>query len=118
MLTVFDGCFGNEVSCNDNANLTGCSTQSVISGLQMLAGQTVYIRIGGNSTTAFGAGVLTVDYTCYADFNQDGGVDGSDVSSFFDAWASGQSIADMNLDGGVDGSDIGPFFDLWSSGGC
>jgi hypothetical protein len=118
VLTVFDGCFGNEVSCNDNANLTGCSTQSVISGLQMLAGQTVYIRIGGNSTTAFGAGVLTVDYTCYADFNQDGGVDGSDVSAFFDAWSAGQSIADMNLDGGVDGSDIGPFFDLWSSGGC
>jgi hypothetical protein len=55
---------------------------------------------------------------CPADFNQDGGVDGSDVDAFFSAWESGDSSADVNQDGGVDGSDIDPFFFAWENGGC
>jgi hypothetical protein len=55
---------------------------------------------------------------CPADFNQDGGVDGSDVESFFLAWESGDPVADVNLDGGVDGSDIETFFVAWQNGGC
>ena len=55
---------------------------------------------------------------CPADFNQDGGVDGSDVESFFLAWESGDTVADVNFDGGVDGSDIETFFVAWQNGGC
>ncbi|MCX5689779.1 MAG: hypothetical protein NTV94_08360 [Planctomycetota bacterium] len=55
---------------------------------------------------------------CAADFNQDGGVDGSDVGAFFLAWEAGDSLADVNMDGGVDGADVGAFFDLWQAGGC
>jgi hypothetical protein len=55
---------------------------------------------------------------CIADFNQDGGVDGADVASFFDAWENGLSAADVNADGGVDGSDVDTFFAAWESGGC
>lgn len=55
---------------------------------------------------------------CPADFNQDGGVDGSDVESFFLAWESGDTPADVNFDGGVDGSDIETFFVAWQNGGC
>jgi len=55
---------------------------------------------------------------CAADFNNDGGVDGDDVVSFFRAWENGQSSADVNLDGGVDGDDISSFFRLWEAGGC
>lgn len=51
-----------------------------------------------------------------ADFNRDGGVDGSDVEAFFTAWESGEEIADFNMDGGVEGSDIEAFFVAWENG--
>jgi hypothetical protein len=59
-----------------------------------------------------------IEPTCYADFNQDGGIDGTDVQAFFDVWTMGESDADVNGDGGVDGSDVGVFFAQWSAGGC
>lgn len=55
---------------------------------------------------------------CPADFNQDGGVDGSDVDAFFLAWEAGDAAADTNQDGGVDGSDVDSFFVVWEAGGC
>jgi hypothetical protein len=55
---------------------------------------------------------------CIADFNQDGGVDGSDVTAFFEAWESGSIQADANADGGIDGADVSAFFALWENGGC
>jgi hypothetical protein len=54
---------------------------------------------------------------CPADFNQDGGVDGADVESFFVAWTEGSPAADVNLDGGVDGADVADFIAAWE-GGC
>ena len=48
----------------------------------------------------------------------DGGIDGADIESFFDAWAVGDEIADVNRDGGVDGADLETFFTLWAAGGC
>ncbi len=56
--------------------------------------------------------------TCYADFNNDGGVDGSDVESFYLAWQAGEPGADVNEDGGVDGTDVEAFFVQWAVGGC
>jgi hypothetical protein len=55
---------------------------------------------------------------CAADFNQDGGVDGADVSAFFPEWENAGSCADVNLDGGIDGGDIDAFFTAWENGGC
>ncbi|MBX3382592.1 MAG: hypothetical protein KF864_03685 [Phycisphaeraceae bacterium] len=55
---------------------------------------------------------------CPADFNQDGGVDGSDVEAFLIAWEIGESDGDVNCDGGVDGSDVETFFYYWEDGGC
>jgi len=55
---------------------------------------------------------------CSADFNQDGGVDGSDVESFFLVWQAGGCNGDVNQDGGVDGSDVEAFFLVWQAGGC
>jgi hypothetical protein len=56
--------------------------------------------------------------TCYADYNQDGGVDGADIEAFFTDWSAGSSNADVNQDGGVDGGDIEGFFLQWQAGGC
>lgn len=55
---------------------------------------------------------------CVADFNCDGGVDGSDIEAFFLAWEAGHASADVNQDGGVDGSDVEGFFVPWEAGGC
>ncbi|MBS0195204.1 MAG: hypothetical protein JSR77_00440 [Planctomycetes bacterium] len=55
---------------------------------------------------------------CAADYNGDGGVDGSDVSAFFGDWESSVGCSDVNQDGGIDGSDVGAFFSVWEAGGC
>jgi acetyl esterase/lipase len=55
---------------------------------------------------------------CPADFDQDGGVDGSDVQAFFTQWSTSTPCADVNQDGGTDGADVEFFFVQWSSGGC
>jgi hypothetical protein len=55
---------------------------------------------------------------CYADYNLDGGVDGSDIEAFFADWSNGDAAADVNQDGGVDGGDIEGFFIQWQNGGC
>jgi hypothetical protein len=60
----------------------------------------------------------TTYHPCFADFNQDGGVDGADIEAFFAVWASGSPDADINQDGGVDGSDVAAFFQQWEAGGC
>ncbi len=62
---------------------------------------------------------LTVNgIPCPADFNQDGGIDGTDVQAFFAAWEAGDPSADVNFDGGVDGPDVDYFFGAWEAGGC
>lgn len=55
---------------------------------------------------------------CLADYNQDGGIDGTDIELFFTDWEASQPLADINLDGGIDGSDIEAFFLIWEAGGC
>jgi hypothetical protein len=55
---------------------------------------------------------------CAADYNLDGGVDGSDVELFFEDWTAASGCSDVNLDGGVDGADVEAFFVVWSAGGC
>lgn len=62
--------------------------------------------------------LASLDSDCPTDFNEDGGIDGADVESFFYAWAMGETAADFNKDGGVDGSDVESFFDSWTAGQC
>jgi hypothetical protein len=56
--------------------------------------------------------------TCVADFNVDGGIDGSDIAAFYAAWELGIPAADVNADGGVDGGDAEYFFGIWETGSC
>ncbi len=55
---------------------------------------------------------------CYADVNNDGGIDGADVQAFYDLWEAGDPVSDLNNDGGIDGADVEVFFELWEGGGC
>ncbi|MCX5691643.1 MAG: hypothetical protein NTV94_17935 [Planctomycetota bacterium] len=80
-------------------------------------GSTFAGRIRIPTTQIYRAFVAYTDYKpCYADFNSDGGVDGSDIEAFFRTWEAGDG--DINLDGGVDGADIETFFIQWEAGGC
>lgn len=53
---------------------------------------------------------------CIGDYNCDGGIDGTDVEAFFDAWEAGDAQADVNEDGGIDGADVEYFFARWEAG--
>ena len=65
-----------------------------------------------------GAGTGTPGCPCAADYNQDGGVDGTDVSVFFDDWSAAIGCADTDQSGGIDGADVDYFFSVWSAAGC
>ncbi len=60
--------------------------------------------------------IATVEVTCPADFNGDGGTDGQDLFDFFEAWSGGESNADLNFDGGIDGGDVTAFYVRWENG--
>ncbi|MBS0196963.1 MAG: hypothetical protein JSR77_09405 [Planctomycetes bacterium] len=55
---------------------------------------------------------------CVGDFNHDGGWDGADIGTFFQAWEAGVEAADTNGDGSVDGADAEVFFIAWEGGRC
>jgi len=88
------------------------------------------LTINANDPTQSGSYVLTItnacgitttvpaiiEVSCPADFNMDGGIDGADVSAFFEMWETADSSADINFDGGIDGSDVDEFFVRWGSG--
>jgi len=55
---------------------------------------------------------------CPADFDQDGGVTGSDIGAFFAEFERGGACGDTDLDGGITGGDIAAFFAAFEAGGC
>ncbi|MFZ4572868.1 MAG: hypothetical protein ACOYN0_00640 [Phycisphaerales bacterium] len=54
---------------------------------------------------------------CFADYNNDGGIDGDDVIAFFADWDAGTACADADASTGVDGDDVIAFFGAWDAGG-
>jgi len=100
------------LACSDD----DCGNQSTVT-IPVAAGDFITIRVGGYiGATGSGNLVLTCTAPCLADFNQDGGVDGTDVEAFFLSWSGGQADADLDQSGGIDGADVDLFFQLWSFG--
>lgn len=56
--------------------------------------------------------------SCSADYDQDGGVTGSDIGAFFADFETGAPCADVDRDGGVTGADLAFFFSVFEAGGC
>lgn len=116
ILAVMSSCGTGELACNDDTN----GLLPAIS-LSVTSGETYYIRVTGFNADS-GFFTLIIDdcesLPCPADFNDDGGIDGSDVEAFFEAWQAGQSQADVNGDGGIDGTDVEYFYAAWQNGGC
>ncbi len=114
------GCAGvghGPVACNDDSD--ACGLRSVVSA-SLVEGTEYLLRIGGYAANSLGSGTLYIygNGGCPADYNADGGVDGADVSDFFNDWEGGSFRADVNCDGGVDGSDVSVFYAAWENGGC
>jgi len=118
VLSVYDMCGGVELACNDNISSpvpTGCgSNQSLITSIPVTAGSTYYIRVGGNSTTAFGAGSLRL--ALLGDCNNDGAHTFADVTPFVNNLLAGTltlaaESADMNGDNSLNGKDVQLFLE-------
>ncbi len=117
VLTVFDACFGNELACNDNASVTGCSTQSIIDYFPVVNTQTYHIRVATNSNSAVGGvGALTVSFRCGADFNADNAVNSQDFFDFLNAFFAGLPGADFNGDAAVNSQDFFDFLNAFFAG--
>jgi hypothetical protein len=54
---------------------------------------------------------------CFADYDNNGGIDGDDVIGFFADWDAAGPCADVDASGGVDGDDVISFFGAWDAGG-
>ena len=116
--------------CSNSASFGVAGSPPVTGRLLLLTSvQNPYSLRSFDSLTITGSGMSELDVSdhtlvpetgpyCPADFNLDGGVDGADVSAFFESWENGLADADVNQDGGVDGSDIDTFFRAWENGGC
>ncbi len=87
------------------------------------------VLAGWSGLTAAGRYTINLTGTCFveggsgcpacaADYDQNGGVDGADIATFFTDFEQGASCADVDTNGGVDGADIGDFFVLFEAGGC
>lgn len=97
------------------ASVAGADSDTLIIGDADLAAALRYRAVitsecGGVTSEA---ALLTV---CVGDYNCDGGIDGSDLESFFNDWESASLNADLNSDGGIDGQDIEVFFVHWENG--
>ncbi len=69
-----------------------------------------------DSCGCFPSAIATISVDPTGDYNNDGGIDGTDVDAFFFDWERGLPGADVNEDGGIDGSDVDFFFLHWELG--
>ena len=86
-------------------------------------GDTMYVggsiaTVNGQPTGRIVSRVACESCGCAADYNADGGVNGTDVEAFFNDWEAAAGCSDVNQDGGITGDDIGAFFEVWEAGGC
>ena len=110
IVSVLDSLCGNELTCNDNAGITGCTNQSIIDNFVMNAGQTYEIRVAGKTLSAIGAGTMTLTYSCDADLNGDGQINLTDLSTLLSNFGVGsgatRAMGDLSGDGAVDLTDL------------
>jgi hypothetical protein len=116
VLSIHDGPCGTELACNDNAGVTGCTNQSIISNFNVNAGATYVLRVAGSNASALGAGQLTLSFTCAADYNNDNVVNSQDYFDFLVAFFNNDIAADFNGDLVVNSQDYFDFLTEFFSG--
>lgn len=78
-----------------------------------------YTWVNRNGEPACGAPCGWQANGCFADYNNDSGIDADDVIAFFGDWDAGQSCADVDASGGIgiDSADVITFFASWDASG-
>jgi hypothetical protein len=117
VVSVHDACAFEPLACDDDS----CGTQSELSFVAS-EGTQYWIRIASAAGADGGPGEFQIEQDpcplCPADYDDNGGVDGGDLSAFFSDFESGAGCADVDGNGGVDGGDLALFFALFEAGGC
>jgi len=88
---------------------------STATGIALQGGSTPWQIVWFTFTVGTGPSACPA---CPADFDQDGGVTGSDIGAFFAEFERGGACGDTDLDGGITGGDIAAFFAAFEAGGC
>jgi hypothetical protein len=63
--------------------------------------------------TAYPGG--TTSAPCPQDFNDNGAVEGADLSSLLNAWGTSEASHDLNHDGTINGADLGELLNAWGT---
>lgn len=106
----------NGFNLANGGRISGARTSSLSISSAEPSDSGLYRLIARNACANSIGEEFEVTVYCPADFNQDGGIDGSDVSDFFLAWEMGDASGDVNTDGGIDGLDVDFFFNRWENG--
>ncbi len=113
--------YHRDVALVDGGNISGSLTRYLLISQATYENQGTYRCVAlsqCNSIQSQAAELTLDDYICPADYNQDGGIDSSDVDAFFADWIDSVPASDVNRDGGIDAADVDYFFEVWSNGGC
>ena len=102
------------LACNDNG--VGCAASTSSLSFMSVAGATYYIRLGGASVGAGGAGALNIScaVACPADLNGDSTVNATDLSVVLANWG-GTGGGDVNGSGSVDAIDLSAILAAWGA---
>ena len=114
------GVVSSTIGCDDDGCTGGVAPYTSQLTVNVNAGQTVYIAVGGYDAAATGPfNVEIIPPTappCPADLNGDGAVNGADLGLMLGAWgACPGCAADLNADGVVNGADLGLLLGSWGA---
>lgn len=102
----------------DGGRVSGAMAAMLNIADMQVSDEGAYDCVVSNACASVTSDAADLSFHCYADFNNDGGIDGGDINGFFAAWESGDPSSDVNADGGIDGADVNTFFIAWEAGGC
>jgi hypothetical protein len=109
---------GSMLACDDDGCTNGAAPYTSKIEIELNAGTTYYIAVGGFNAAAVGP--FNVEITgpsappCPADLNGDGSVGGADLGLLLGNWGF-TGTGDLNGDGTVSGSDLGLLLGNWGA---
>jgi len=113
------GVVSSTIGCDDDG-CTGAAPYTSKLEVNVNAGQTIYIAVGGYDDAATGPFNIEIIAPaappCPADLNNDGAVNGADLGLMLGAWGPCPGCAaDLNADGVVNGADLGLLLGSWGA---
>jgi hypothetical protein len=129
--TTVDARMGIMTSCGDASSFLLCDDDGCTAGvapftskfeIELTAGQTYYLVVGGYSAAATGPFNIIISgpepQGCVEDLNDDGFINGQDLGILLGNWGTCSSSpcnGDFNQDGFVNGQDLGVLLGAWGT---